>query len=319
MARWYVSFHGGTGPTARNNLHVYSEAGEHVGAALSRRELPEHVQLRELRGFAFGPDGDLYLANGFKDANQILRFQGTPGDDGKHHFASIFTAHHATNRGLLHPFAVLFGPDGNLYVSSQDTAIVGRYHGPTATDGPPGAPMNHPPALRNYPTETLHPGTFIPSAHHVPSGLQAVRHALFGPDGHLYVADREANRIKRYHAITGELLGELGGKHLTTPVHLLFRDDGILLTGSRDRNAVFAIDPATGTVTPLVEPGAGDLREPAGLALGVDAMLYVASRGSHAILRYDATTGKPEKRPFISHLGDQPEFIRLVTEERSVG
>ena len=39
---------------------------------------------------------------------------------------------------------VTFGPEGNLYVPSQDTNIVGRYFGPNAPDGTRGQPMPHP-------------------------------------------------------------------------------------------------------------------------------------------------------------------------------
>jgi hypothetical protein len=101
---------------------------------------------------------------------------------------------------------------------------------------------------------------------------------------------------------------------LTTPIHLLFRPvDGVLLVGSRDRHAVFAIDTATGEVSPLVEPHAGGLRSPAGLAFGPDDKLYVCSRDGKQILRFDAASGAPDDRPFIDDLEDFPEFITLVT------
>jgi DNA-binding beta-propeller fold protein YncE len=310
--RWYVSFHGGEGGDAWNNIHLFSEDGQPLGTALETNDLPKSVALRELRGFAFGPDGELYVANAYKDASQILRFHGRPNDAGKHAISDVFAERHDANRGLAHPFDVAFGPDGNLYVPSQDTSIVGRYHGPKASAGAPGTPMDHPPALRDYPPDTFHPGTFVPSARHVPTGLEEVRHALFGPDGHLYVADRNANRVKRYDGVTGELLGELGDDRLGKPVHLLFRDDATLLVGSREGDAVLALDPVSGRLGVLIEPGAGGLREPAGLAFGADGMLYVASRGSRQVLRFDPRDGRPDNRPFLDGLKDRPEFLRLV-------
>jgi hypothetical protein len=56
---WYLSFHGGTDQNSRNNIHIYSEAGEELGKALNRKSLPDHIELRELRGFGFGPDHGL--------------------------------------------------------------------------------------------------------------------------------------------------------------------------------------------------------------------------------------------------------------------
>ena len=81
---------------------------------------------------------------------------------------------------------------------------------------------------------------------------------------------------------------------------------------SRDRHAIFAIDIANGEIAPLVAPGAGGLLAPAGMAFGPDGKLYVCSRETKQILRFDATTGVPDSTPFIDHLEDFPEFISLV-------
>jgi len=331
--RWYVSFHGGAGRHDKNNLHAYALDGEPLGPVLAARHPPSGVALRELRGFAWGPDGDLYVADAYRGASRILRFGGRPAADGRHPFRGVFVeqgapdhAHrprrHRAERppahpGLAHPFDVAFGPDGNLYVPAQDTRIVARCFGPLAGDGAtPGAPMPHPPALEELalPPCRLRPGTFVPAADRVPAphGLRQVRHARFGPDGDLFVADRAAGRVKRYRGGSGELLAELGGERLPTPIHLLFLPDGRLLVGSRDAHAVLALDPAGGAVSPLVQPGAGGLREPGGLALGPDGLLYVASRGGRQILRFDPETGRPVGTPFLDDLPDRPEFIRLA-------
>jgi streptogramin lyase len=243
----------------------------------------------------------------------VLRFAGKPGDDGKHPFREVYAEQHKANPGLAHPFDVAFGPDSHLYVPSQDTNTVGRYYGPQATDGKPGTPMPHPEALQDANTKRLPPGTFIAPQKHAPRGLRTVRGAIFGSDGDLYVADRDADSVKRYDGNSGGFLREYRHPDLTTPVHLAFRThDGALLAGSRDRNAIFAIDPETEVVTTLIEPGAGGLRAPAGMAFGPDAWLYVSSRETKQILRFDASTGKPDATPFIDDLLDFPEFISLV-------
>jgi DNA-binding beta-propeller fold protein YncE len=328
VQRWYVTFHGGESSSKEphdqggsrearartwNNIHVFALDGTPLGKALDTHTLPDDLDLRELRGFAFGPDGDLYVANAYKDASQVLRFAGSPDADGKHPFQEVYVEQHRTNPGLSHPFDVAFGPDSHLYVPSQDTNIVGRYYGPQATDGKPGTPMPHPEALQDANTKHLPPGTFIAPQKHAPRGLRTVRGAIFGPDGDLYVADRDADSVKRYDGNSGGFLREYRHPHLTTPVHLAFRThDGALLAGSRDGNAIFAIDPETGAVTTLIETGAGGLRAPAGMAFGPDGRLYVSSRETKQILRFDASTGKPDATPFIDNLQDFPEFISLV-------
>jgi hypothetical protein len=313
VQRWYITFHGGEGPDTWNNIHVFDTAGKPLGKALDTHSLPAGLELRELRGFVFGPDGDLYVANAYKDASQILRFAGTPGAGGKHAFREIFVERHAANPGLDHPFAVVFGPDGNLYVSSQDSNLVGRYYGPGASKGTPGAAMPHPPALRTVDRDTLPPGTFVPSHKTAAIGVRAVRRAIFGPDGDLFVADRDTDSVKRYDGASGALRRDYQHGRLTTPVHLLMRPgDGALLVGSRDRHAVLAIDVESGSVATLVQPRAGALRAPSGMAFGPEGKLYVCSRDGRHVLRFDATTGEPDANPFIDDLGDFPEFIALV-------
>ena len=313
--RWYISFHGGDDSQEWNNIHVFDLAGKPLGKALATHALPGGLHLRELRGFAFGPDGDLYVANAYTDASQVLRFAGTPGPDGKHAFKAVFVEQHKTNPGLAHPFDVVFGGDGHLYVPSQDTNVVGRYFGPEAKEGAPGAPMPHPEALRDADPKHILPGTFVPSHKHTPApeGVRTVRRAVFGPDGDLYVVDRDADSVKRYRGDSGAFQREYRHADLTRPVHAAFRPrDGALLVGSRDGDAVLAIDVASGEVATLVESRAGGLRAPAGMAFGRDAKLYVASRESKQILRFDAKTGKPDDTPFIDALEDFPEFIALV-------
>src|SRR5918997_862824 len=190
VQRWYVTFHGGESSRQAphdqagsreahsrswNNIHVFALDGTPLGKALDTHTLPDDLDLRELRGFAFGPDGDLYVANAYKDTSQVLRFAGKPGADGKHPFLEAYSEQHKTNPGLAHPFDVAFGPDAHLYVPSQDTNIVARYYGPHATDGKPGMPMPHPEALQETDPKHLLPGTFIPAQKHAPRGLRTVR------------------------------------------------------------------------------------------------------------------------------------------------
>lgn len=309
--RWHITFHGGADAQGRNNMHAYALDGRPLGPVLDTDDLPHHARLRELRGFEIGPDGLLYVANASKKRSQILRFAGAPDRHGRHRFVDVFTEGHHHNSGLEHPFMVAFGPDGHLYVPSQDTRVVTRYFGPEARDGDPGAPTPLPPALRDIPADVLHPGTFVPSARHAPTGVRAVRAARF-VGGRLYVADPDANRIRQYDAATGAWLRDFTDPDLATPIHVLpLPGDGRIVVGSRDTHAVLALDPAAGAFTTVVPPEAGGLKAPAGLALGPDGLLYVASRTGRSILRFDPETGAPAG-PFLRDLPDEPEFIGLL-------
>ena len=311
--RWYLSFHGGEGKDAWNNLHAFSAVGEPLAKVLEAHGLPDGVALRELRGFAFGPDGDLYVANAYKGSSQIIRFGGERGERGRHPFRAVFAERHHANPGLAHPFHVAFGPDGHLYVPSQDTDVVGRYYGPRAAEGKPGDPMPVPPALRSWPEGTFHPGTFVPSDRHVADGLKAVRHVLFGPDGHLYVADRAAGTVNAYDPATGHRLRTYAEPPLRTPVHLLaWPAEGLLLVGDRDAGTIVALDPASGAAETRVAAKVGGLETPAGLAWGPDGLLYVADRTGRRVLRFDPASGRPAGPPLVDHLPDEPEFIAWV-------
>jgi DNA-binding beta-propeller fold protein YncE len=311
--RWYISFHGGDARHALNNIHVYATDGSEETTALNVHSLPKDTALRELRGFSFGPDGDLYVANAYRQYNQILRFKGHLNDAGQHDFVEVFVQRQASNRGLAHPFHAAFGPDGNLYVPSQDTSIVARFYGPQTTTGTPGTPMPPPPALRRFPLSLFHPGTFVPSARQVSTGVEEVRHTVFGPDGHLYVADPRANRIKKYDGQSGAFLDAISSKDLDKPIHLLFSPQGdVLYIGSRGNHSVLIYDVVTKQVAIFIKERYGGLHEPAGMALGHDGYLYVASRGSKQILRYNAHDGRHDAKPFIDGLKDSPEFLLPV-------
>jgi hypothetical protein len=309
---WYISFHGGVEPSAHNNIHVYSAVGKELRKALNPHDLPRSITFRELRGFTFGTDGDLYVVNAFQDFSQILRFDGRLNKDGQHDFVDVFVQYDAVhNAGLRHPFNALFNSQGDLYATSQDTSLTLRYFGPCSKEGAPGTPMPLPASLRETAGTHFQPGTFCASAKQVPNGLIVVRQALFAA-GLLYVADRDADCVKKYDAATGAYRGEIRASGLIDkPIHLAI-SDGILYIGNRGNESIVKCDMRSETVTTFVPSHAGGLKNPAGLAFGDDGYFYVASRGSRQILRYHLTDGRPDKQPFIDGLSDDPEFIEPV-------
>jgi DNA-binding beta-propeller fold protein YncE len=312
---WYISFHGGDEKTSLNNIHVYSTDAKKLRKALNKKSIPNGITLRELRGFVFGPDKNLYAVNAYFEYSEVLKFTGALNKDGQHDFAGVFVKRHADlNPGIDHPFNVAFDSNGDLYVSSQNTNLVARYHGPNSKTGRPGLPMPFPQSLD--PALNLPPGTFVPSANLASNGLLDVREVIFTPNNDfLYVADRAADCVRIYEARTGRYLRNLVSRsdELDRPIHLLHSPDGgYLLIGSGGTDSILRHDLGRSSTSVFVTPKSGGLNGPAGMAFGDDGFLYVASRNTNEILRYDAKDGRPSSRPFIKNLADNPEFLMLV-------
>jgi hypothetical protein len=312
---WYVSFHGGEEKVSLNNIHVYSTDGKQLRKALNKKSLPEGTKLRELRGFVFGPDQNLYVVNAYFEYSEVLKFKGALNENGQHDFAEVFVKRHAeVNPGIDHPFNVVFDSEGDLYVSSQNTNLIARYHGPASKTGKPGTPMPLPQGLDRGKVD-LPPGTFIPSAKLASNGLLEVRAVIFAPNNDLYVADRAADCVRIYEARTGRHLRNLVSRtdQLDRPIHLLLSSDGrYLLIGSGGNDSILRHDLQQGSTSVFVESKSGGLNGPAGMAFGDDGFFYVASRNSKEILRYGSIDGRPRGKPFIKDLADNPEFLMLV-------
>jgi len=312
---WYISFHGGEEKNSFNNIHVYSTEGTELRKALSKNSVTAGVELRELRGFVFGPDKNLYVVNAYFEYSEILKFKGELNKDGQHDFAGVFVKRHADmNPGIEHPFNVAFDSNGDLYVSSQNTNLVARYHGPLSKTGEPGTPMPLPEHLDVEKTK-LPPGTFVPSAKLAPNGLLEVRAVIFAPNGDLYISDRAADCVRIYQARTGHFLRDLISRadQVDKPIHLMLSPDShYLFVGSGGNDSILRHDLRQNSTSVFITPKSGGLNGPAGMAFGDDGLLYVASRNTKAILRYDPKDGRPLSKPFIKDLGDNPEFLMLV-------
>ena len=88
----------------------------------------------------------------------------------------------ASGSGLDAPNGLVFGPDGNLYVSSANTDQVLRYNGNT--------------------------GAFIDVFVSAGSGgLAAPIGLVFGPDGNLYVTSGDTNQVLRYEGVPSPTVG----------------------------------------------------------------------------------------------------------------
>jgi len=175
-------------------------------------------------GIKFGPDGNLYVTSGTQSQNgpatdnpQILRFDGATGA-----FKDIFVS--TRSGGLENPYTLLFGPDGNLYVSNVTTHSVLRYQGSS------GAFL----------------GAFVAPGS---GGLSRPTGMAFGPDGLFYVASSFGNvGILRYNATTGAFVDTFipaGRGGMAGPTDILFYTFESQVTQSGSAPSV-AADPASG-------------------------------------------------------------------------
>jgi streptogramin lyase len=94
---------------------------------------------------------------------------------------------------------------------------------------------------------------------------------------------------------------------------LLSPDGRYLFIGSGGTDSVLRHDLRRNSTSVFVTPKSGGLNGPAGMTFGDDGFLYVASRNTKEILRYNAENGRPSSKPFIKNLADNPEFLMLVS------
>ena len=121
------------GNTRGNNVLMFDAyTGSPLGTFIEKGRLDNPDTL------LFGPDGngdgksDLYIASGTKKgSSSILRFDGQTGS-----FIDVFVGDNANTNldesgGLIRPYGLAYGPDGNFYVSSFLTDQILRYNGAT--------------------------------------------------------------------------------------------------------------------------------------------------------------------------------------------
>jgi sugar lactone lactonase YvrE len=226
-------------------------------------------------GLAFGPDGNLYVADGTD--NEVLRYNGITGA-----FLGVFAS------GVQAPINLAFGPDGNLYVSSSYSQVV-RFNGSTGafmdnfisdtrlayprglTFGPDGnlyvVSYNNGSVLRYSPAGTFLNTFVTPGTVSTPSDL------LFGPDGNLYVtgATLPHSGVLRYNGTTGAFLGQFAtvGANGIAPTDMAYGPDGNLYVTVQGAYAdgVLRFNGQTGAlIDNFVTPGSGGLQNPFGIA-----------------------------------------------------
>jgi len=219
---------------------------------------------------AFSADGTkmFVLGSGGLDVNEY--FLPTAFD-----VSSVFSADFidvfASGGGLDAPIDLVFGPDGNLYVTSFNTDEVLRYNGNT------GAFID----------------VFVSAGS---AGLDNPVGLVFGPDGNLYVSSNVTDEVLRYNGNTGAFIDVFAsGNGLDFPVEFVFGPDGNFYVSSRPpgfTDGVLRYNGISGAfIDEFVSPASGGLNSPRGLVFGPDGNLYVSSAFSDEVLRYNGISG----------------------------
>ncbi len=296
MSTWFVTFHGGDDTHAFNNIHVYTTDGDEADPDKALKK-DDDVELNEVRGFTTDAAGNLYVVNAHKSLSQILLYAPPSSSSGKYTFQRVFA-----HKGLSHPFDAVFGPDGDLYVASQDSNAVTVYVGPDSADPDGQGPGTF-------------KGTFI-------SGVGRLRGIAC--DGKTwYAADADANAVRMYNLDGDQMSTSIA---IQEPIHLLYDGSRYLYIGSGDGGSVLVYDTqnpgeaSDNQFAPSTYISGGDpaIDQTAGLAFGNDGCFYVASRKGKQILKYPINDTTPptadagQVSVFLDDLKDNPEFLTLM-------
>jgi RHS repeat-associated protein len=236
--------------------------------------------------------------------NRILRFNGDTGD-----FVGVVVDSGAG--GLLNPHAPIIGPDGNVYVVSDDA------------DG--GA------AVRRYDEATgTYLGDFVPTS----AAIGPTAMIAFGPDGNLYTSGANVgNVVRRFSGVDGSFLGVAAQGHgISRPCgiafgptdHLLYvLDADAFISTYYDR--ILRFDGPTGAfVDEFVHPG--NLDDTCGFNFGPDGDIYVADLRTSDVRRFSGADGHfvgvfasggplATTTPYFTFAGQDPNAIYVVNND----
>jgi len=211
-------------------------------------------------GIALGLDGYLYVASYNIGKAYIKRYSVTSGD-----YVDDFIA----PQPHFPYMSVRFGPDDNLYTSSEDgMSNVYRYDGQTG--------------------EFL--GEFLSEGSNKGIGI------AFGPDENLYVSNYHSDSIDLYDGDSGVFIDAFvsaaSSVGLDMPMGMRFGPDENLYVSGWHANSIFRFNGDTGNfMDEFVGSGSGGLSAPSNIIFGPDGNLYVCSFGSNNILRYNGLSG----------------------------
>ena len=229
--------------------------------------------------------------------------------------------------GLDGPIDLVFGANGDLYVTSSSNNRILRYDGTTGdfkktvyqfggvsgavmhlitktfmkcTGFPPHCTYTHSLFLTHSDQNVIYrfdelyfPGTGFEYTYSgvFSSGGGLFQDLVIGSDGNLYVASLSADSVSRFNGTTGEFMGTFAsGGGLQAPIGLSFGPDGNLYVVGHFSNSIFRFNGTTGEFMDIFASGNG-LEHPTDLTFGPDGNLYVAEYGNNRILRFNGSNG----------------------------
>lgn len=258
---------------------------------------------------------NFYVGNGsFQPSISIDDVSVVEGESG-YDFTDAFVS--AGDGGLSSPFGIVFGPDGNLYVSSNANDSILRYDGTTGafidvfvTSGDGG--LDNPRDLEFHNGDLFvasvltnsvlrfdgTTGAFIDAFVAMGSGgLDQPRGLLFGTNNDLYVTSAgEDDAVLRYNATTGAFMDEFvasGDNGMNNPTRVVIGPDGNFYVSSTNSssNSILRYDSNGIFIDTFVGSGVGDLNGPTDIVFENGVMLVASVRGD-SVLSYDQITGE---------------------------
>lgn len=177
----------------------------------------------------------------------------------------------AGTAGLESAAGVAVGPNGNWYVSSQDTGEILHFDGVTGAPLPSPIPGGRDGLFANMRTEINPNGA--------PGPIR------FGPDNYLYVSDYGGSRLRKFNPTTGEELAS-AATGLGPPGGFAFGPDGDLYVGNFGASAIIRVH--NGVQSFFVLPGVTPMSTPSSLLFLPDGDLLVVSMFRNAIHRFSS-------------------------------
>jgi hypothetical protein len=174
--------------------------------------------------------------------------------------------------GLEATAGLTVGPDGNIYVASQNTGEILYFDGATGTPLASPIPGGRDGLFANLRTD-MHPGG-------APGPLR------FGPDGNLYVSDFGGSTVRVFHGTTGAELAP-GATGFGPPGGITFAPNGDLYVGNFGTSAVIRVH--NGVQQNFIASGTGPILTPSSLLFVPGGDLLVASMFANEIHRYSST------------------------------
>ena len=227
------------------------------------------------RGVQFGPDGNLYIGHWNSDlGGTVPRFDGATGQ-----FLGIFA-----NAGAM------VGQTSQVYFHQNYMFVATGTNGILRFDATTGSPL---------PAPGKQGASFVSP---IEQGIiDGVHGFAIGPDNHLYVVSNLENRVLKYDGATGNFLGNyigLGTLGLNRPNAIVLGGDGHLYVGNAGDSSVVRFrgpnqqNPGM-YVDTFIASGSGGLSwiSGDGMEFGPDGQLYISSRETNSVLKFNGTSG----------------------------